>query len=262
MNKLLVVAKNPETYFIKRLIKEVGQDKVMLFNPWKDAAPTGYSCVLFRSFGVYQSDKDLEFAKECGAPVLNPVSTIERFRSKSSQYHFFNQHGYPSLPWTALKDWRQAHGRFLVKPDFGQGGWGIEVLDGPGMNKFCEEQTLKNDLSWIIQPFVEAPEYRIFFMGSERYVLKRAPTQEACAANFAQNGKAELVSMPQHLSIIVEPLIHSSGAYYGAVDLLDPASGPVILELNAVPGIEQLELLTGLNLIQHLLTANFFCQIS
>lgn len=261
MNKLLVVAKNPETYFIKRLIKEVGLSRMLLFNPWQDPRPTDYACVLFRSSGVYQSDKDLEFARSCGRPLLNPLSALERFRSKSAQYQFFNQIGHPCLPWARLSEWQKTAGRFLVKPDFGQGGWGIQVFDQLGLAQFHRQQMLKNDLSWIVQPYVSAAEYRVFFMGPERYVLKRAPSSETVAANFAQEGVAELVSMPAHLSQVVEPLIESSQAYYGAIDLLDPSSGPVILELNVVPGIEQLERLTGLNIIQHLLTANFFCQI-
>jgi glutathione synthase/RimK-type ligase-like ATP-grasp enzyme len=262
MNKLLVVAKNPETYFIKRLIKEVGQGGVLLFNPWKDLAPTDYDRVLFRSSGIYHSDKDLEFVRHCNRPVLNPLEALERFRSKSSQYQFFAERFHPYIPWQHLKDFTGGEGWFLVKPDVGQGGWGIQVLTSSQMLTFKQHKLAAGDPAWLVQPYVEATEYRVFFMGADRYTLKRLPRDARAPANFAQEGLAEVVSMPAHFKESIEKLITDSGAYYGAIDLLDPDSGPVVLEVNVVPGIEQLEQLTHLNIVSRLLTANFFCQKS
>lgn len=260
MNKLLVVAKNPETYFIKRLIKEVGQNGLLLFNPWKDAAPSGFERVLFRSSGIYHSDLDLEFVRHCGRPVLNPLSSLILFRSKSSQYRFFQERSHPCPPWQFLSDFTGGEGWFLVKPDFGQGGWGIEVLTSSQMLAFKAKQQKLGDMSWLVQPYIEATEYRVFFVGDERFTLKRLPREGKAASNFAQEGSAEVVSMPAHLSVMIERLIKDSGAYYGAIDLLDPDHGPVVLEVNVVPGIEQLEQLTNLNIVSRLVTANFFCQ--
>jgi hypothetical protein len=58
MNKLVVVAKNKDTYFIKRLIEEVG-DSAILFNPWLDfQIPEGQK-YLVRTTGVYGIVLDL-----------------------------------------------------------------------------------------------------------------------------------------------------------------------------------------------------------
>lgn len=262
MNKLLVVAKNPETYFIKRLIKEVGQGGVQLFNPWKDETPTGFDRVLFRSSGIYHSDRDLDFVRHCAHPVLNPVPSLELFRAKSTQYQFFQNHFHPFIPWQHLRDFTGGEGWFLVKPDIGQGGWGIQVLTPSQMLTFKQQKLAAGDASWLVQPYVEATEYRVFFMGADRYTLKRLPTSGKATANFSQEGQAEVVTMPAHFREMIEKLIKDSGAYYGAIDLLDPDPGPVVLEVNVVPGIEQLEQLTHLNIVSRLLTANFFCQKS
>ena len=263
MNKILVVAKNPETYFIKRLIDEVGNDRVVLYNPWKDPAPMGFTQILFRSSGVYHSDVDLAFARTLNTPIMNPLSSLETFRSKSSQYRFFAQEGHPSLPWWWLEKWSAVESiqQYLVKPDRGQGGWGIEVLSARELLSWRERQLSKGDASWIVQPFVQAPEYRVFFMGEERFTLKRTPNPNHLVANFAQEGEAELVTMPEPMRATVERLIRASGAFYGAIDLLETPAGPQFLELNVVPGIEQLEKITGLNIMKLFLTANYFCQI-
>ena len=263
MNKILVVAKNPETYFIKRLTQEVGEDRIQLYNPWIDPAPLGFNRILFRSFGVYHSDKDLDFVRSSLIPTLNSIESLQIFRSKSSQYQFFNSRNHPSLPWWHLKDWEEEGGDlFLVKPDLGQGGWGIQVMSADALSGWREEKFVQEDLSWIVQPFVRAPEYRVFFMGNERITLKRVPKMNHKAANFAQEGEATVVKTPFHVSLPVEKLIFDSQAYYGAIDLLDTPNGIVFLEVNVVPGIEQLEKITGINIIRGLLTANYFCQIT
>lgn len=265
MNKLLVLAKNKETYFIKKLIKELGHERIILYNPWKDHGPSEFINILVRTSGIYGDSKDLDFLHQAKVPILNPLSSLEIFRSKSSQYKFFDLAHHPCALWCSIREkdflnWQTD--LFLVKPDFGQGGWGIEVLSGAALNNWIKEKKIKGDLSWIIQPYLKASEYRIFFIGDERFCLKRMSSGKNVAANFAADGEARLVKLPEHLTDMVEKLIKTSQAYYGAIDLLDHAKGPVFLELNVVPGIEQLEALTHHNVIQILVSAKFFCQQS
>lgn len=263
MNKLTIVAKNPQTYFIKRLSEELGEHRIQHFNPWIDPIPASCDKILFRSSGIYQSDDDLNFVRTTKAEVMNPLRCLEIFRSKSSQYEFYNSQLHPSLPWWYLADWtdESSDGEFLVKPDKGQGGWGIEVLRAGELIKWKQFQVAKGDLSWVVQPYLRTQEYRVFFVGEERICLKRFPKAGERVSNFAQEGEARLVALPIEIKSVVEPLIKDSGAYYGAIDLLDSVNGPIILELNVTPGIEQVEALGQRNLIQALLSANFFCQI-
>jgi glutathione synthase/RimK-type ligase-like ATP-grasp enzyme len=263
LNKLTIVAKNPQTYFIKRLSEELGEHKIQHFNPWSDPIPASCDKILFRSSGIYHSDIDLDFVKNSQADVMNPLKSLEIFRSKSKQYEFFEAHHHPALQWWRLADWTNGPSdrEFLVKPDMGQGGWGIEVLRAPELLKWKHSQEAKGDMSWVVQPYLNTQEYRVFFMGEERICLKRFPKNGERISNFAQEGEAQLVDLPTEIKAVIEPLIEDSRAYYGAIDLLDSVNGPIILELNVTPGIEQVEALGGRNLIQTLLSANFFCQI-
>ena len=264
MNKLTIVAKNPQTYFIKRLTEEVGQQNVQILNPWANSPPpvAPIQKILFRSSGVYNSDLDLDFIRQLKAVVINPLRSLEIFRTKSSQYEFFNNHSLPALSWCWLKDWKETEGEFLVKPDRGQGGWGIQVFNPKSLVAWKIEQERRGDSSWIVQPYKRGQEFRVFFAGAERLTLQRTTGPTSIAANFTQEGTAKLVKLPSELVPIVEKLIQNSEAYYGAIDLLDLPQGPVILELNVVPGIEQLETLSRRNIIQIILSANLFCHIS
>ncbi len=60
MNKLVVVTKNKETYFVRRLIEEVG-NRAVFFNPWQDFILPESEKYLVRTTGVYRSDLDLHF---------------------------------------------------------------------------------------------------------------------------------------------------------------------------------------------------------
>ena len=59
----------------------------------------------------------------------------------------------------------------------------------------------------------------------------------------------------------IERLIEKSGAYYGAIDFILQDDQIYFLELNVVPGIEQLEKISGQNVLRPFLSAKFFCQI-
>jgi glutathione synthase/RimK-type ligase-like ATP-grasp enzyme len=69
-------------------------------------------------------------------------------------------------------------------------------------------------------------------------------------ANFTQQGIATLSTLPQDYSQILEKCVQRSGAFYGAIDLLVQDGHPYVLEINSVPGIEQLEKVSGRNVIK------------
>jgi glutathione synthase/RimK-type ligase-like ATP-grasp enzyme len=260
MNKILVLAKNRRTYFTERLIEEVGDRRLVFWNPFDHAVPPrDFSMVLCRTTGIHHSTQDLVFLDSVTVPVLNPLGSLKRFRSKPSQYEFLST-DFPVLPWNLLKDsfsWDWArHPEVLVKPCFGQGGWGIQVLDRQAFYIWIEHQRHIGDLDYLMQPFVRGDEYRIFFIDHRVFVLRRY--SPGAAANFAQGGEAEVAELPPPLMGIVKELIQTSGARYGGIDLMVVSGKPYILELNTVPGIEQLEKVTKIN-IMRILAEELLC---
>ena len=135
MNKLVIIAKNSKTYFIDRLTKEVGD--VELFNPWTDMTLPVADHYVMRTTGVYRSDLDLMIAQALPQErIINSLVALKRFRSKSSQYTWFEELDFPVLHWLPLKGtdlltiekFFRLYPSVVVKPLVGQGGWGIEVL--------------------------------------------------------------------------------------------------------------------------------------
>ena len=254
MNNFLILTRNTDTYFIKRLIEEVGEE-VGFVGPHSSVQSAGR--VLSRWSGVYRDDSDLTFLKRFKCPIINPLYALEIFRSKERQYEFFNQHSLPCLPWVSFEryqsEFASSFPELLVKPDRGQGGWGIEVHDRFSLEEWREQRKLAGDTQWVIQPFIKSPrELRIFFIGEEVFCLERLPVSGQVRANYRQDGEAKVVKLDTKLEVLVLDLIAKSKAVYGAIDLLLIEEEVYILELNTVPGIEQLEKVTGLNIMQKL----------
>jgi glutathione synthase/RimK-type ligase-like ATP-grasp enzyme len=119
-------------------------------------------------------------------------------------------------------------------------------------DEFLAWEKETTDRSWIVQPYLEnVKEFRLFFCDHEEFLLER--TGEV-AANFNQGGEAKLVSLPPELSELGEDIRNATGAVFGAVDFFQVGSQQLILEVNPVPGIEQLEKVTGLNIVKKVLS--------
>lgn len=249
MNKLCVVTRNRETYFMKRLTEEVGE--VDYWNPWEENLPPVAASYLVRTTGVYGDDRDLDSLRASQEIIINPVSTHELLRDKTVQFRFLEKKGFHVIPWKTLDERSDfLPEKILIKPVRGQGGWGIRVMEPWS---FLEWETQTGDRSWIIQPYLEnVKEFRLFFCGNEEILLERSG---GIAANFTQGGEARLVPIPQSLSELGEEVRMITGAQYGAIDFFEiPTGEHLILEINPVPGIEQLEKVTGQNIVRKILS--------
>ena len=262
MNKLCVVAKNKETYFIKRLIEQVGQD-VVLFDPWSDFEIPQAAFYLVRTTGVYRSDLDLMLLKTLPAEkIINNLPSLKTFRSKNHQYEWFESENLPALPWLNLKGtdlitvekFFRLYPEAVVKPLTGQGGWGVEGLIWGTFKSW--KKRLGQDEDYLLQPFIkDAIELRYFFIkGHEPIVLERT-SKSGVAANFRKQGEAKLSALPAELESMITELVNKSGLFYGAIDLILKDNQGYILEMNSVPGIEQLEKVSGINIPDRLIKA-------
>jgi glutathione synthase/RimK-type ligase-like ATP-grasp enzyme len=261
MNKFCVIAKNKNTYFIKRLIEEVGQ--VPLFDPWSDHDFPHAERYIVRTTGIYRNDLDLMMIKSLSQEkVINNYNVLNRFRTKTSQYYWFEDNNFSSLPWIPVKGtdlvtiekFFRLYPEAVVKPVAGQGGWGIEVLTWEKFKSWKKKKGADED--YLLQPFIKnATELRYFFLKGHDPIVMERSAKTGIAANFQRQGSATITTLPEEHRAEVEMVIQKSGAHYGALDLLIKDGILSILELNSVPGIEQLEKVSGQNVIQKFLTS-------
>lgn len=256
MNKFCVFAKNKETYFIKRLIEEVGD--VKLFDPWSDLDLPVAETTIARTTGVYRSDLDLMMLRTLPPDsVVNSYEVLKRFRLKNNQYIWFEENDLPVLPWIPVKGtdlltiekFFRLYPELVVKPLAGQGGWGIEALKWDTFKSWKKKKGADED--YLLQPFVrDAVEYRYFFIKGQSPVVLERKAKSGIAANFRKEGEAKLTTFPAEYQATIDNVISRSGAHYGALDILVKDGELSILELNSAPGIEQVEKISGHNIIR------------
>ena len=263
MNKILVLAKNQNTYFIRRLCEEVDLNTLEIFDPFVSIRPLKFEVpdiILCRTTGVYHNDHDLNFLQKQSAKIINPLSTLINFRCKSRQYEYLDQHSIRILPWKKCDsslEGMQNYESLLIKPDKGQGGRGIRVLKNNDYKNWYTSQLSFNDTDFVLQPYFQAQkEFRIFFIEQKLWVLERW-NDKGHPVNFNQGGYAKPSSLTLALDEEVRKFIEVSGASYGAIDLLVSESDHYFLELNTVPGIEQLEQIFKENIIKLLILRLF-----
>jgi len=270
MNKLIVIAKNKNTYFLHQLRKQMNGSELFFLDPWdKDWGEElfyGDPSFLVRSTGVYGDNRDLELIdtlmKQGYQKFFNSLECLKVCRRKSTQFKFFHEIGIPCLPWFHLDQInsmellgffsKNSDRPYLIKPDRGQGGIGIEVVSE---RQIINRKADQLDLDFIVQPYINgAEEFRVFFIkNNEPITLRREKTPHAIAANFRQNGSAEWTRTPEFISEILQKLLIHLPMHYGALDILKIKNQYWVLEVNSAPGIEQLEMITGKNITRLLL---------
>lgn len=257
MNKICIIAKNKKTYFITKLIEKVGKE-VVLFDPWTDMLLPEADKYVVRTTGVYGTDLDLLILNTLPSEkILNPLETLKIFRTKNTQYSWFEDNDLPILPWISLQDTNlitvekffRLYPFCVVKPLVGQGGWGVETLTWESFRTWKKKKG--NDTSYLLQPLVrDAKEFRYFFMKNRGALILERKAKSGIVANFQRGGEAVLSSLPEEFKNKLDRIVSLSGAQYGAIDLFIDEKGMNILELNTVPGFEQIEKISEQDLVE------------
>jgi hypothetical protein len=180
---------------------------------------------------------------------------------KSRQALWLSKHDLPGIPFfmhrgTLLEsdpNWQHfsiqhktSHG-WVLKMNRGMRGVGVHFFSDAGdLFHWLETLHRLNDQDFIIQPrLAPGPEYRITLLGLEPWALLERRGGSG-VANFAQGGVAtELTSYPEDLKPLIDKLTAKPIADLLSIDILIDSHGPVISDINTVPGFEQLDQVTG-----------------
>jgi glutathione synthase/RimK-type ligase-like ATP-grasp enzyme len=250
--KICIIAKNPQTTFIQRLTQVIGKDCYEIFNPWEDDILPDADLYLVRTSGIYGDDQDLKVIRTLPSEkIINPLGMLELCRDKVRQYRFFPEISprFLDLQTTLMP---KLEGKWVAKPHRGQGGWGVKILEAQDVEAWWENQKRLGDTEYLLQEYIEGEEIRVFFIRDQLFSLKRQG--EAGVSNFAQGGKAQKVKLTQDQEDMVRMVIFKSQAHYGAIDFIH-RERPSFLELNSMPGIEQIEEVLKIDLIGLLLAS-------
>lgn len=283
-NKNVIVAsESPELYTTKRLMSEARKLKYSTtwFNPYQHLLSYNQKSVttienknnnfyFHRTTGIRYDNFDLSvagFHQLKGYKITNPIQSLEIFRDKDRQSLFLAQHKLSSIDsinyrgelnelyWDIISS-LSPNQKFIIKMARGNQGIGVNLVNGiQSLKSLLETFHALKDQKFIIQPFIEhKKEWRVFVIKNKIVsIIERTIGN----GDFRGNSKRSKAKCIKKISSEIEAEIlrgvQLSGLDYCGVDIISDANNFYFLEINAVPGFEQLEELSGINIAKELL---------
>jgi ribosomal protein S6--L-glutamate ligase len=203
---------------------------------------------------------------ECqGARSFNRSTAIADARNKNYCFQLFQQNKLPFPKSACVESVQQLESLLqnefcfpvLLKQNNSARGSGVEIFHEG--NKLLSRATelYAQDVAFMIQEFITESfgvDYRLFVLNGQVIAsMKRTALEGEFRANVHLGARAESYApsiKEQQLAIQATTLL---GLDVAGVDIIYGKNGPLLLEVNACPGFEALERVSGLNVAEKML---------
>jgi len=140
----------------------------------------------------------------------------------------------------------------VVKPLFGSQGRGIErVAARPDLEPWLEAARRAEPPGAVcyLQEFIPHPGWdaRVLVIGDQSFAMRRISTGD-WRINVSRGARPEPWTAPADWGDLAIRSARAVGAEIAGVDLLPTRDGPIVVEVNAVPGWRGLELAQGIDI--------------
>ncbi|MEZ4511664.1 MAG: RimK family alpha-L-glutamate ligase [Chloroflexota bacterium] len=283
--KLLILAHNPSGYATRRLAEAAVQrghtvemarplDCVVRLNGRFTTIThahhdlTQFDVALLRTVGQSYMGHEISVPLEsylatqlalAGVRCLNTPAAKQIASDKFHTLQLLNHAGLP-IPdsWLVggLERMRETAVNDLPLPaviKLPRGSWGAGVIKVETAEAALSTHHLLSSLSKIatVQAFVAAAnnqDIRAFVVGDKVVAaMRRTAPAGDFRANIHLGGTAVAVTLPPATQAIAVAAAQTVGLEVAGVDLLETASGPLVIEVNSTPGLEEIEATTGVD---------------
>ncbi len=288
--QIIVASQSQALYTTKRLLIE-GKKlnlKTQYLNPYehsisieplknerKKLRPLDANTLYFhRTTGINYDDFDLVASADFEAKkmkITNPLDALKLFRTKDQQALYFQNKQLSFIPTIvfrgnlnddliySIKSLSLKSQKFILKMSRGNGGIGVNYVEGlKSLLSLLETFKALGDQKMLIQPFIpHQKEWRLFVIKNE---IVACIEKKIATSDFRGNSKKSQGKFIKKPSGSLLDLAHQaflpSGLDYAGLDIIqNSASGELLLcEVNAIPGFEQVEELSKINIARELIT--------
>lgn len=149
---------------------------------------------------------------------------------------------------------------YILKIPTGSQGTGVMIADSKTAARSFIETLLDQGVQIIVQEFIaeaKGSDYRaIILNGNLIAAMRRQATGYDFRSNIHRGAVSEKVELSIEATRTVKLAARILGLTFAGVDLIESKRGPMVLEVNASPGLEGIEGASGVNIaekvIQHL----------
>lgn len=145
----------------------------------------------------------------------------------------------------------------IIKIQEGTQGMGVILAESQKSAKSIIDTFYKMDTSILLQRYVEeanGEDIRIIVVGNKVIAsMKRSSEVGEFRSNVHRGGNTEAVEITPREKFIALNATKYLGLGVSGVDLMRSNKGPVLLEVNASPGLKGIEGATGVNVAKHII---------
>ena len=188
--------------------------------------------------------------------VLNNAHAFRLARNKWQSLQLLAAYGLPIPSTSYIGELVESSSQLVLhspsvvlKTLVGMQGAGVELCEGKAiaLNKL---ETLKQaGEKALVQDFIaetRGQDIRAFVIGKQVVAgMQRTAGNGNFRANLHQGGKAESIDLTEEEKMIAIQATKAIGLDVAGVDLIRTNQGPMILEVNASPGLEGIEKVSG-----------------
>ncbi|HRP69863.1 MAG TPA: RimK family alpha-L-glutamate ligase [Turneriella sp.] len=143
---------------------------------------------------------------------------------------------------------------YIIKIPTGSQGTGVMIADTKTAARSFIETLLSQDLQLIVQEYIaeaRGADYRAIILdGNLIAAMRRQATGDDFRSNIHRGADAAKVELSIEAARTVKLAARILGLTFAGVDLIESNRGPMVLEINASPGIEGIEGATGVNIAE------------
>lgn len=145
----------------------------------------------------------------------------------------------------------------IIKLQEGTQGLGVILAESEKSAKSIIDTFYKMDTSILIQKFIEeanGEDIRIFVVGNKVVAgMKRTSEPGEFRANVHRGGNTQMIEPTPKEKQIALNAVKYLGIGVAGVDLLRSKKGPLLIEVNASPGLQGIEEATGVNIAKEII---------
>ena len=145
----------------------------------------------------------------------------------------------------------------IIKIQEGTQGVGVILAESKKSAKSIIDTFYKMDTSILLQQYVEeanGEDIRIIVIGNKVVAsMKRTSEIDEFRSNIHRGGNAQAIKITKKEHDIALNATKCLGLGVSGVDLMRSKNGPVLLEVNASPGLKGIEKATGVNVAKHII---------
>lgn len=147
---------------------------------------------------------------------------------------------------------------YILKLPTGSQGTGVMIADTHRAARSFIETLLAQGLQVIVQEFIaeaQGSDIRAIILdGHLIAAMRRNATAGDFRSNIHRGASSESVTLSIEATRTVKLAARILGLTFAGVDLIESKRGPMVLEVNASPGIEGIEGATGVNVAEKVIT--------